>query len=265
MQKNFLSWRRAPCGSICEILLPVILMLLIVSSREGAGNISVDNYTLYSLRHPLYPIAKLDENTDTFRVSAADQTEQIRDYTPFMNYSDYINFNKTLKFPIVTSQLIETVQTEISETANLEQGGETAALVNSTVENVQTAIQDLAIVTDEALTEIADRIKELPFADISRLIDWSALEQLIADFGLEEFVDVAEIQAVIEIVEEVIEDPQAALNDAIGFNITEVVTFLAGKQEIIMIEMELQYYIPALDPLGPYALYPDHCFPKTGK
>lgn len=34
MKKNFINWKRTPCGSLCEILCPVLLMLILVLARS---------------------------------------------------------------------------------------------------------------------------------------------------------------------------------------------------------------------------------------
>ena len=73
MHKNLLGWLRTPCGTICELLLPLLLMSLVPWIQEGAEKKTIDNYTLYSLRHPLYPVGRLDKETGNYTVDVTDQ------------------------------------------------------------------------------------------------------------------------------------------------------------------------------------------------
>lgn len=57
-RKNTINWKRTLCGSICEVILPVMLMGFLMWARYEIDIIAVENYSLYSLRHPLYPIAR---------------------------------------------------------------------------------------------------------------------------------------------------------------------------------------------------------------
>lgn len=72
MKKNFINWKRTPCGSICEILCPILLMLILVYARSQINPVSNDDWSLYSLRRPYYPIAK-PEIGEKYSVSMADQ------------------------------------------------------------------------------------------------------------------------------------------------------------------------------------------------
>lgn len=107
MRKNFLQWMRTPCGTFCEILFPVLLMMIIVLTRSVAEVEFLDNFTLYSLRHPLYPVAKPGGSNSTFSVDLTDQASQITNYQSFMNYTDYLNLNDTYKVPVNVSSVIE--------------------------------------------------------------------------------------------------------------------------------------------------------------
>ena len=72
MKKNFINWKRTPCGSICEIICPILLMLVLVYARAQVEAVSEDDWSLYSLRRAYYPIAK-PEIGDRFSVMFADQ------------------------------------------------------------------------------------------------------------------------------------------------------------------------------------------------
>ena len=94
MKKNFINWKRTPCGSICEIICPILLMLILVYARTQIDPAYNDNYSLYSLRRPFYPIAK-PELDDKFIVSVADQERQLDEYRSFFKYMDVMTINGT--------------------------------------------------------------------------------------------------------------------------------------------------------------------------
>lgn len=58
MKKNCINWKRTPCGSIFEIVCPIMLMLILVYARSRIETVDQDDFSLYSLRRPFYPIAK---------------------------------------------------------------------------------------------------------------------------------------------------------------------------------------------------------------
>ena len=70
----------------------------------------VDNYTLYSLRHPLYPVGRLNEAQGNYTVDISDQPKQVLGLLDFMNYTEYLNFNESFKLPINTTKVINTVE-----------------------------------------------------------------------------------------------------------------------------------------------------------
>ena len=65
MIKNYINWKRTPCGSICEILAPILLMLILVWARLEIDPETISDYSLYSLRHAQYPIAKPSDGPDS--------------------------------------------------------------------------------------------------------------------------------------------------------------------------------------------------------
>ena len=74
MKKNCINWKRTPCGSICEILCPVLLMLILVFGRSQIDPVTFEDWSLYSLRRPFYPIAKPEVGLNgDFALSLADQ------------------------------------------------------------------------------------------------------------------------------------------------------------------------------------------------
>ena len=82
MKKNWINWKRTPCGSICEIFCPILLMLILVYARTQVDVSANEDFSLYSLRRPFYPIAK-PELGNKFVVSLADQQRQLEDYRDF--------------------------------------------------------------------------------------------------------------------------------------------------------------------------------------
>ncbi len=71
MKKNFINWKRTPCGSICEILCPVMLMLILWYARTKSDPDQFADSSYYTLRRPIYPIAK-PELGNRFMVSMTD-------------------------------------------------------------------------------------------------------------------------------------------------------------------------------------------------
>ena len=72
MKKNFINWKRTPCGSFCEIICPVMLMLILWYARTQADPEAFDDSSYYTLRRPIYPIAK-PELGNKFMVNMSDQ------------------------------------------------------------------------------------------------------------------------------------------------------------------------------------------------
>ena len=95
MKKNCITWKRTPCGSICEIICPVILMFILVYARTQVDPVEQDDFSLYSLRRPFYPVAK-PEIGNKFAVSIADQERQLNEYRDFFEYMDGYNVNLTV-------------------------------------------------------------------------------------------------------------------------------------------------------------------------
>ena len=73
MIKNYINWKRTPFGSICEIVAPILLMLILVWARAEIDPETISDYSLYSLRHPQYPIGKPSDGPDSnFTVDVTD-------------------------------------------------------------------------------------------------------------------------------------------------------------------------------------------------
>ena len=106
MKKNCITWKRTPCGSICEILCPVLLMFILVYARTQVDPVEQDDFSLYSLRRPFYPVAK-PEIGNKFAVSIADQDRQLKDYREFFDYMDGYNVNLTV--PVNVTQTVEII------------------------------------------------------------------------------------------------------------------------------------------------------------
>lgn len=71
MMKNYINWKRTPLGSLCEIIAPILLMFILVYARYEIDPETIADYSLYSLRHPLYPAGKLSDN-GTYTIEIAD-------------------------------------------------------------------------------------------------------------------------------------------------------------------------------------------------
>ena len=94
MKKNCINWKRTPCGSICEIVCPLMLMLILVYARSQIDPVYNDNYSLYSLRRPFYPVAKPDSE-GKFGTDIVDQFRQLDSFRDFFEYNDAFNLNFT--------------------------------------------------------------------------------------------------------------------------------------------------------------------------
>ena len=67
-------------------------------------------------------------------------------------------------------------------------------------------------------------------------------------------------------IQEIAQDPEAKLEDYIGFKITDVTSnIVKNRFEIVEVEVDLKYYIPMFDPLGPYMIYPSQCYPDRSR
>jgi hypothetical protein len=98
--------------------------------------------------------------------------------------------------------------------------------------------------------------------NISNIIAWDALQDLINAFGLDEYIELEDVEEFVEQVEEIFNDPEAAISEFIGVDVGKVLdTILLTESEIVNVDVDLKYYVPAFDPLGPYMLYPEHCYP----
>jgi len=92
MKKNFINWKRTPCGSICEVLCPIILMLILWFARTKTDVTQFSDTSYYTLRHPVFPMAK-PELRNNFMVNLLDQQSQYEDLKGFMGYMDFWNLN----------------------------------------------------------------------------------------------------------------------------------------------------------------------------
>ena len=52
------------------------------------------------------------------------------------------------------------------------------------------------------------------------------------------------------------------IEEVIGINVTEILeTIVTTELNTIWIDVDLKYYVPMFDPLGPYMIYPQQCYP----
>lgn len=157
MKKNCINWKRTPCGSICEILCPIILMMILVYARTQVDPVSHDDFSLYSLRRPFYPIAK-PELGNKFVISVADQERQLENYRPFFEYMDAVNVNTTVQLNI--TQATEVLATVTGQPNVLQ-------LVTGVKEDIR------------VLTNLTRLVEQTPLYNITQKINWQALEELV--------------------------------------------------------------------------------------
>jgi hypothetical protein len=166
MKKNFINWKRTPCGSITEILLPIGLMMILVWARAKIDPEPTENYSLYSLRHPLYPIAKPDDSADgNYTVNIGDSLNEIGEYQDFMTYSNYLNINTTVQLPVDT----------VFSVVNLDDD------VEDFIDDVQETVKNF--------TNLAEVIENTQIVNISKAIDWDAVEELLEALGLSSVIN----------------------------------------------------------------------------
>ena len=202
MKKNCITWKRTPCGSICEVLCPVILMFILVYARTQVDPVDQEDFSLYSLRRPFYPVAK-PEIGNKFAVSIADQERQLNEYRDFFQYMDGYNVNLTV--PVNVTQTVEII-------------AEVAADVTG-VPSIATLVPDVK--NDiRLLTNLTNVIMQTPIANFNENIAWDSFKNLIAALGLGEIIDVDAIQEFSEQIEETLENPQTLIADVTGVNIT---------------------------------------------
>ena len=72
-----------------------MLMLILVYARTQIDPVKEEDFSLYSLRRPIYPIAKPELNNE-FQVSIADQQRYGTDLADFMSYMDVKPMNFTI-------------------------------------------------------------------------------------------------------------------------------------------------------------------------
>ena len=81
-------------------------MFILVYARTQVDPVEQDDFSLYSLRRPFYPVAK-PEIGNKFAVSIADQDRQLKDYREFFDYMDGYNVNLTV--PVNVTQTVEII------------------------------------------------------------------------------------------------------------------------------------------------------------
>ena len=104
--KNYINWKRTPLGSFCEIMAPIFLMFILVYARYEIDIETIEDYSLYSLRHPLYPTGTPSE-IGGFQVELTDIPEQMTDMDGFMKYVDYANVNTTVNVPVNVTRVLD--------------------------------------------------------------------------------------------------------------------------------------------------------------
>ena len=183
------------------MLCPILLMLVLVYARSMIDPRTNDDFSLYSIRRPFYPIAKA-EMGDRFTVSMPDQQRQLDNYREFFTYLDATNINVT-------------VPVNVTETAQIVAEFTGVPNVIELVGNVKNDIRVLA-----NLTRL---LEQTPIANFSKKIAWGSFEKLLISLGLDGTINLAEIKAAAEEFEATISNPELLLQDLTGFNITAAV------------------------------------------
>ena len=205
MKKNLINWKRTPCGSICEILCPLILILILWYARTQADPEQFSDTSYYTLRRPFYPIAK-PELGNQFMVNLPDQQRQFEDMKDFMGYMDFWNLN---------------VSTKINATQAIE------AFAKSTgspeIAKVAIGIKD----DIKQLTNLTRLIEQTPIANLTENIRFDEIENLMKLLGLDNFINVTaaveQVKEAVQAVEDTIMDPETLIEDVIGIKPSEVV------------------------------------------
>lgn len=126
------------------------------------------------------------------------------------------------------------------------------------------------------LTNLTALIAQTPIKDFTSRMNWDLVGQFLEVLGLEEIIPLDTLKTFLEDVEEVLENPEALIQDITGINITAVVeqalaqlpeeaaidleTYLINNFELINIKIE--GYLPLRDRFSPYFFFPKHCYPK---
>lgn len=242
MKKNFINWKRTPLGSICELLLPILLTLLLVYQRAEIKPVPINDYSLYSLRHPLYMISKPDETTGSYQRDFVDQVLMQRDLLDdmrgFMDYTNYINLNTTVHIEVDL----------ILRVFNLD------GIVGEVVDFMQDRL--------EKYNSLQDFIRTTPLDKLTESIDWIAVNQIIAELRLSKEINVVKIREFVQMVDDYFfKDSDKTVEEWFGIYLPD---WIRAVKEIDLdawrIPVPLFGYLPILDITGPYLFYPQHCY-----
>ena len=232
MIKNFIGWKRTPWGSICEIFAPMLLMLILVWARFEIEPETIDDYSLYSLRHPVYPVSRPRNNDPDgkFTWEIEDLIPDIAGMDDFMKYADYTNIDSSLSIPVNVTNVLLTLGYE-----------EEAMQFSNFSENV------------ENWTNITYIWNETNISNLTNTIQWEALQSWVKDNNLSPFINVTQLQVLID-------EPEKTLAEALDMINVDFEDIHAYDLEALEIGVPIRTYIPVLDPLGPYLFYPPHCY-----
>jgi len=126
------------------------------------------------------------------------------------------------------------------------------------------------------MTNLTRLVELTPIANLTQRIQWDSVEnlakQILETLGLEATIDpkrvVEGLKNLTQRLEDSLEDPEALVQDLLGFNTTQVVEDFLTKQlglpDIDLDKFDLKYlgYMPIFDPFGAYYFFPDHCYPN---
>ena len=56
------------------------------------------------------------------------------------------------------------------------------------------------------------------------------------------------------------------MTELIGVNVTQILeTIVTTELDVVYVDFTLKYYVPIFDPLGPFMIYPEHCYPERAR
>jgi hypothetical protein len=96
MKKNAINWRRTCCGSITEIMCPVVLVFLLVWIRTIDGLVSTsDAKNPMQLQSLMYaPATAVFDQANPDGIYSVEFEDIIKNLSPMLTYSDYAETNE---------------------------------------------------------------------------------------------------------------------------------------------------------------------------
>lgn len=80
MRKNWINWKRTPCGSCCELVFPILLMLLMLLIRGWLDSEIVEPESMLSSASILFPVSDLNADDDVLDETIPNLYAQYEDF-----------------------------------------------------------------------------------------------------------------------------------------------------------------------------------------